>query len=77
MTEIMKAHPARPKYSIGEMVSYIDQHKRPQRGTVLRIEATWNSHWPQHPLILMTVEHPTYRNGQAHIAQDEIVGGDA
>ncbi len=76
MGEIRKPHPARPGVSVGQTLNYRDRHGRLQSGKVLRIEASWTQHWPEHASICLTVEHPTYSNGQAHIAPGDICAMD-
>ena len=68
---------ASPIASIGDVISYIDHHKRAQEGEVLRIEANW-ADWARAgsatvPFITYTVSHPTYRRNRCHVGERDIV----
>lgn len=58
--------PAVPVAALGDAVTYVDHHSRPQRGRVLLIQARW-SHTGS-PFIEYCVEHPTYRRRFCWIA---------
>lgn len=61
--------PAEPKHGLGETMHYTDHHGRQQSGRVLAIEAHWGNDDPE-PLLIYTVEHPTYRNRRMHVGID-------
>lgn len=58
----MKAVSAEPWYDLGDRVGYRDREGRFQCGHIKAIEATWHFHRKSAPLIVYTVEHPSYRD---------------
>lgn len=77
---IVKPHPARPKFSLGQTVEYTDRFGRIQTGTVINIEAKWSIHkvsGNEHATIAYTVTHPTFHVGHVYVVQDFLseVGG--
>lgn len=72
---MIKPHPARPKFSLGQRVSYVDRYKRQQVGEVLNIGANWSIHQKggrEHATIIYTVTHPTFHSGFATLQQDQM-----
>lgn len=72
----MSAFPATPEYDIGDLVRYLDHHKRLQEGQVLSIKATWWSGRdgrPDRPFISYTIQHPSYRNGRMYVGAGDVV----
>ena len=70
-----KEIPAAPRYARGETISYLDHHMRRQSGKVLRIEALWAGYLlpGEVPLIVYTVEHPTYRDRRMYIGEERLL----
>jgi len=65
--------PATPKYDLGNEVTYRDRQGRVQNGVVLSIEANWFWKCGQPPLVVYTVEHPTYRNKRISITEEHFL----
>jgi hypothetical protein len=70
---------ANPKFNVGQIVVYIDRQGREQTGKVYEVEAKWTL-WGHAgtktdvaPYISYRLHHPTYRNGQFHTSEDNII----
>lgn len=73
---IIETYPAEPKYSLGQVVWYLDHTQRVQEGVIKMITAHWgrfNSANPR-PYISVEVTHPTYRNRIIYLREDDILG---
>lgn len=68
---------AAPKFSIMDRVTYRDHHKRLVTGRVKSIEANWTG-WGRDPnvdpLVIYTIEHPSYRNQRMYVSEAEVIG---
>ena len=66
---------AEPRYCVGQIVRYRDREERVQTGAIMWIEAKWNGygHGPVEPLIIYSLEHPSYRNRRYYATDKEIV----
>ena len=60
---MLKPHPARPKYSIGQKVEYRDRHGRLQIGEVKEIEAKWGRLAQKRTCQCCAADHPGGRFG--------------
>ena len=64
------AKSAKPAFRVDDRVGYYDRQDRWQIGVVRRIEAHWSS-WSDDPLIIYSVSHPSYRNGNFYTSKIE------
>ena len=69
----MSAIAAAPKYKIGDNVVYRDHHNRTQTGMVKSIRADWLPWGNSVPLIVYSLEHPTYARQNHYGSEADIV----
>lgn len=67
-----KLTPVAPKFSIGQVVAYLDHHGRAQEGAVLSAEAHWDRIYGEKPTVGYTVRHPTYKNRWIHLGERDL-----
>lgn len=68
-----EAQALKPKYAVGETVSYTDNHGRLQVGDVIDIEGQWP--FAGDPYLVYRVQHPTYRNGYFYCHESSLKDG--
>ena len=58
-----------------QSVQYRDREGRIQDGKIWNIEAKWHGwgHGPVEPLIIYTLQHPTYRNNRFYATDEAIL----
>lgn len=62
-----------PKPAPGDLIAYLDHQDRLQSGKIVAVEIRWvEMRGEVISIENLTVTHPTYKSGRAHISRDRI-----